>query len=255
MLGRWCGRAGRPSGGPLRAERVVSVERHDGGVCVVLERVDGEQVHEQVAGLFVKPELDQSAPFAEQLGSSSTRPGRCGSTSSPGRAASACFCAGDMAHLPAYPMPMSSVVRPWRAGSSRPRRRSWHCCRAELGKVGPWEQRTAAAGRLDRPSRRDPVQRKRVRVGGPDATRPGGARLPGRRGCRGRRPGSVLCSTPDGSVRRGRRRRRHRDARRRRRCRPGRAGHGDEDLRFYGRDDAPLLPTGCGGPASRSSQR
>jgi thioredoxin reductase len=107
---------GLPAGATVRAERVVAVERHDGGVRVVLERVDGEQVHEQVAGLFVKPELHQSAPFAEQLGlernpSGAVRVDEFGRSSR-----ERVFCAGDMAHLPAYPMPMSSVVSAMAAG-------------------------------------------------------------------------------------------------------------------------------------------
>jgi thioredoxin reductase len=107
---------GLPAEATVRTERVVAVERHDGGVRVVLEGVDGEQVHEQVAGLFVKPELHQSAPFAEQLGlelnpSGAVRVDEFGRSSR-----ERVFCAGDMAHLPAYPMPMSSVVSSMAAG-------------------------------------------------------------------------------------------------------------------------------------------
>ncbi|KRF38135.1 NAD(P)/FAD-dependent oxidoreductase [Terrabacter sp. Soil810] len=107
---------GLPAVAIVRTERVVAVERHDGGVRVVLEGVDGEQVHEQVAGLFVKPELHQSAPFAEQLGlelnpSGAVRVDEFGRSSR-----ERVFCAGDMAHLPAYPMPMSSVVSSMAAG-------------------------------------------------------------------------------------------------------------------------------------------
>ncbi|CAN7160693.1 NAD(P)/FAD-dependent oxidoreductase [Terrabacter sp. LjRoot27] len=107
---------GLPKGATVRAERVVALERHDGGVRVVLEGVDGEQVHEQVAGLFVRPELHQSAPFAEQLGlelnpSGAVRVDEFGRSSR-----ERVYCAGDMAHLPAYPMPMSSVVSAMAAG-------------------------------------------------------------------------------------------------------------------------------------------
>ena len=94
----------------VRPERVVSVERHDDGVRVVLEGADGEQVHEHVAGLFVKPTSRQSAPFAEQLGLE-LNPSGCVRVDEFARSSrERVFCAGDMAHLPAYPMPMASVV-------------------------------------------------------------------------------------------------------------------------------------------------
>jgi thioredoxin reductase len=100
----------------LRTQRVVSVERHDGGVRVTLQGADGEQRHEQVAGLFVKPEMQQSAPFAEQLGlelnpSGCVRVDELQRSSRPG-----VFCAGDMAHLASFPMPMASVVMASAAG-------------------------------------------------------------------------------------------------------------------------------------------
>lgn len=104
---------GRPD---LRTERVVSVERHDGGVRVTLEGEDGETSHEQVAGLFVKPAMTHSAPFAAQLGldlnpSGCVRVDEFGRTSRPG-----VFAGGDLAHLPAYPMPMASVTMAAAAG-------------------------------------------------------------------------------------------------------------------------------------------
>lgn len=100
----------------VRTERVVSVERHDGGVRVTLDGPDGGPRHEQVAGLFVKPTLTQSAPFAEQLGlelnpSGCIRVDEFGRTSRPG-----VFAGGDLAHLPAYPMPMASVTMAAAAG-------------------------------------------------------------------------------------------------------------------------------------------
>ena len=99
-----------------RTERVVSVERHDGGVRVTLEGRGGETSHEQVSGLFVKPTMTQSAPFADQLGlelnpSGCIRVDEFGRTSRPG-----VFAAGDLAHLPAYPMPMASVTMAAAAG-------------------------------------------------------------------------------------------------------------------------------------------
>lgn len=110
LPGEW---DGRPE---LRTERVVSVERHDGGVRVTLEGEDGETSHEQVAGLFVKPAMTQSAPFAAQLGldlnpSGCVRVDEFGRTSRPG-----VFAGGDLAHLPAYPMPMASVTMAAAAG-------------------------------------------------------------------------------------------------------------------------------------------
>ena len=100
----------------VRTGRVLSVERHDGGVRVTLEGVDGAQSYEQVAGLFVKPAMTQSAPFAEQLGlelnpSGCVRVDEFGRTSRPG-----VFAGGDLAHLPAYPMPMASVTMAAAAG-------------------------------------------------------------------------------------------------------------------------------------------
>jgi thioredoxin reductase len=100
----------------LRTERVRQVERHDGGVRVTLEAPDGELRHEQVAGLFLKPTMTQSAPFAEQLGlelnpSGCIRVDEFGRTSRPG-----VLAGGDLAHLPAHPMPMASVTMAAAAG-------------------------------------------------------------------------------------------------------------------------------------------
>ncbi len=100
----------RTAGAAVRPERIVSVERHDGGVRVALEGTEGEPQHEQVAVLFVMPTLHQSAPFAAQLGlelnpSGGVRIDEFGRTSHAG-----VYAAGDMAHQPAFPMPMASVV-------------------------------------------------------------------------------------------------------------------------------------------------
>lgn len=98
---------GRPS---VRNEPVLAVERHDEGVRVVLQGADGQQVHEQVAGLFVKPLMVQSAPFAEQLGLE-LNPSGCVRVDELARSSrDRVLCAGDMAHLAAHPMPMASVV-------------------------------------------------------------------------------------------------------------------------------------------------
>ena len=97
-------------GADVRPERILSVERHGGGVRVALAGPDGVPQHEQVAVLFVTPTLHQSAPFAAQLGlelnpSGGVRIDEFGRTSRPG-----VYAAGDMAHQPAFPMPMASVV-------------------------------------------------------------------------------------------------------------------------------------------------
>lgn len=107
-------------GGDVRAEPIVSVVPHDGGVRATLAVADGGADggagspsgprHEQVSVLFVTPTLHQSAPFAQQLGlelnpSGCVRIDEFGRTSRPG-----VYAAGDMAHQPTFPMPMASVV-------------------------------------------------------------------------------------------------------------------------------------------------
>ncbi|NUO90333.1 MAG: NAD(P)/FAD-dependent oxidoreductase [Dermatophilaceae bacterium] len=100
----------------VRTERVVSVERHDGGVRVTLEGAAGETSQEQAAGLFVKPTMTQSAPFAEQLGLE-LNPSGCIRVDEFGRTSRAgVFAGGDLAHLPAYPMPLASVAMAAAAG-------------------------------------------------------------------------------------------------------------------------------------------
>jgi thioredoxin reductase len=120
---------GLSAGTAVRTEPVVSVERHDGGVRVVLAGADDEQVpggrSEQVGGLFVKPELSQSAPFAEQLGLELNPSGAVRVDEFAGRAASGCSARVTWRTWPPTRCrwPPSSL-RP-RPASSRPRRRSW----------------------------------------------------------------------------------------------------------------------------------
>ncbi|MDT0212873.1 NAD(P)/FAD-dependent oxidoreductase [Rothia sp. ARF10] len=97
---------------PRVAARVTAVERHGDGLRLALD--DGSS--EDVAVLFVVPTLHQSAPFADQLGlernpSGAVRVDEFGRTSVPG-----VLAGGDLAHLPAYPMPMASVVQASAAG-------------------------------------------------------------------------------------------------------------------------------------------
>jgi thioredoxin reductase len=102
---------GEELAGPVDArvvtDRVVGVERHGAGVRVRLAAGDPLDV----AGVFVGTALRQSAPFAEQLGlelnpSGAVRVDERGRTSRRG-----VYAAGDMAHVPALPMPMSSVAQ------------------------------------------------------------------------------------------------------------------------------------------------
>ena len=107
---------GVPDSVTVLRERVVAVERHDGGIRVALDGTGGERQHVQVAGLFVKPVLHQSAPFAEQLAlelnpSGGVRIDEFGRTSR-----ERVYAAGDLAHLAAHPMPMASVVMAAAAG-------------------------------------------------------------------------------------------------------------------------------------------
>ncbi|MDF1604374.1 NAD(P)/FAD-dependent oxidoreductase [Nocardioides sp. YIM 152315] len=87
-------------------ESVARFERTDDGVRIVL--ADGTTT--EYGGAFVATQLQQSAPFAEQLGLT-LLPSGCveidvmGRTSLPG-----VHAAGDMAHLAALPMPMASVL-------------------------------------------------------------------------------------------------------------------------------------------------
>jgi thioredoxin reductase len=97
-------------GPTVLTERVLAVEGHDGGVCVTLEGAAGQARREQLAALFVKPEMRQSAPFAEQLGLE-LNPSGCVRVDEFARSSrERVFCAGDMAHVPAFHVPMTSVV-------------------------------------------------------------------------------------------------------------------------------------------------
>lgn len=92
---------------------VARVRRHGDGVRV--ELASGQPV--DVAGVFVATTLSQAAPFAEQLGlelnpSGAVRVDERGRTSRRG-----VYAAGDMAHVPALPMPMSSVASAVAAGA------------------------------------------------------------------------------------------------------------------------------------------
>lgn len=92
--------------------RVRSVARVSGGLDLTLD--DGGTVH--VDGMFIAPTFSQSAPFAEQLGlelneSGCIRVNAFQVTSVPG-----VFAAGDAAHVPQLPMPMSAIVTSQAAG-------------------------------------------------------------------------------------------------------------------------------------------
>ena len=92
--------------------RVRAVARVGGGLDLTLD--DDSTVH--VDGMFIAPTFSQSAPFAEQLGlelneSGCVRVNAFQATSVPG-----VFAAGDAAHHPELPMPMSSIVTSQAAG-------------------------------------------------------------------------------------------------------------------------------------------
>lgn len=91
---------------PVFEAAMTGIERTDGGLRVSL--ADGST--EEVAVLFVVPTIHQSAPFAEQLGlelnpSGAIKIDEFGRTSLVGVTAG-----GDLAHVPAFPMPVASVV-------------------------------------------------------------------------------------------------------------------------------------------------
>lgn len=92
--------------------RVRSIARVDGGLDLTLD--GGETL--RVGGMFIAPAFSQSAPFAAQLGlelndSGCIRVDAFQATSVPG-----VFAAGDAAHVPALPMPMSSIITSQAAG-------------------------------------------------------------------------------------------------------------------------------------------
>jgi thioredoxin reductase len=100
------------AGVSLRTEPVAGFCRSATGATVSF--ADGPA--EEVGGLFVGTTFAQSAPFADQLGldllpSGCVRVDEFQRTSRPG-----VFAAGDLAHLEAFPMPMSSVLGSAAAG-------------------------------------------------------------------------------------------------------------------------------------------
>ena len=102
-----------PDGCATRVEPVAGLERIEGRIRVTFD----SGAPEVVDGIFLAPGLEQSAPFAEQLGlelnpSGCVRIDERGGTTVPG-----VYAAGDMAHVPALPMPMASVVASAAAGA------------------------------------------------------------------------------------------------------------------------------------------
>ena len=101
-----------PPGVPVAGSAVVGMR--DTGSSVEVTLADGGV--EQVDVVFAVPTLRQRAPFADQLGlelneSGCVRVDEFQRTSLPG-----VFAAGDLAHTPAYPMPMASVIAAAAAG-------------------------------------------------------------------------------------------------------------------------------------------
>ncbi len=102
----------REAGVTVRTAPVTAVRRSATGASVHLASGDTEDV----AGLFVAPELSQAAPFVDGLGlemlpSGCVRIDEFGRTSRPG-----IYAAGDLAHLASLPMPMASVLTAAAAG-------------------------------------------------------------------------------------------------------------------------------------------
>lgn len=96
----------------IRTEGVAGVCRSAAGARVSF----AEGPDEEVGGLFVATSFAQAAPFAEQLGLSLLGSGcveidPIGRTSVPG-----VYAAGDLAHTPALPMPLASVLTAASAG-------------------------------------------------------------------------------------------------------------------------------------------
>lgn len=92
--------------GTTRTERVTGLHPTGGGVRVTFE--DGPDL--EVAGVYVSTTLEQTTPFAAQLGLT-TLPSGCVEVDVMGRTSlPRVHAAGDMAHVAALPMPMSSVV-------------------------------------------------------------------------------------------------------------------------------------------------
>jgi thioredoxin reductase len=101
-----------PEGVAVRTEPVTGVCPSPNGVRVGF----GSGPDEELAGLYVRTEIAQSAPFAEQLGLAML-PSGCVEVDAMGRTStSGVHAAGDMAHLAALPMPMASVMTAAAAG-------------------------------------------------------------------------------------------------------------------------------------------
>jgi thioredoxin reductase len=106
-----------PAGLAVRTEPVTGFRRtSDGEEGAVVSFASGPD--EQVGGVFVRTTVEQSAPFAAQLGLA-LLPSGCvevdafGRTSLPG-----VHAAGDLAHTAALPMPAASVVSAVAAGQA-----------------------------------------------------------------------------------------------------------------------------------------
>lgn len=92
--------------GATRTERVTGLRRSGDGVRVTFE--SGPDL--EVAGVYVSTTLEQTTPFATQLGLR-TLPSGCVEVDVMGRTSlPRVHAAGDMAHVAALPMPMSSVI-------------------------------------------------------------------------------------------------------------------------------------------------
>ncbi|WP_131106267.1 NAD(P)/FAD-dependent oxidoreductase [Ornithinimicrobium sufpigmenti] len=98
---------------PVLTDRVVEVRRHGEGVRITL----GSSEMVEAAGVFVGTALRQTAPLADQLGLE-LNPSGCVRVDERGRTSRAgVYAAGDMAHVPALPMPMASVAQAVAAGA------------------------------------------------------------------------------------------------------------------------------------------
>lgn len=92
--------------GATRTEQVTGLHRSGDGVRITF--ADGPDL--EVAGVYVSTALEQTTTFADQLGLT-LLPSGCVEVDVMGRTSlPRVHAAGDMAHVPALPMPMSSVV-------------------------------------------------------------------------------------------------------------------------------------------------
>ncbi|MET0821159.1 MAG: NAD(P)/FAD-dependent oxidoreductase [Aeromicrobium sp.] len=92
--------------------RVRTIVRAHGGLDLTME--DGSTAH--VDGMFIAPTFSQSAPFAEQLGLELNESGCVRVDAFQVTSVAGVFAAGDAAHHPELPMPMSSIVTSQAAG-------------------------------------------------------------------------------------------------------------------------------------------